>query len=300
MVTAAGFFHRQYGRFSYSHLKRTPWIQTFAQPFRLRAPAESARSKALLESVLYMQVMDSGSSEGKPIRPGPNPHITKDDRILDFGCGQGDYVKLLLSMGYNIRGMEFFRRAGNMLDTGAVRRMCDAIARDIRKNGLYDVVICDSVVNSVDTLEAEADVVTCLNAFTKPGHKIFFSGRQVEGIEQKGRATRAALAGQRGVEFFDENGFSGLFREGTWFYQKFHTKVQANALCAKYLGEPHYGCHSPGWQIATTKTVGLTVEQRADSIRREFNLPWPDGESVGKGDEMVAAWREAIVISGSD
>jgi len=29
---------------------------------------------------------------------------------------------------------------------------------------------------------------------------------------------------------------------------------------------------------------------------REFSLPWPDGESVGKGPMMVEAWRKAIAL----
>jgi ParB family chromosome partitioning protein len=295
--TAAGFFSRQYGRFSYEHLDRTTWIQTFAQPFRLRnGKVSDLQSESNGASVLYRVAM---------------PWLRKPGmRILDFGCGQGDLVKALQREGMDIRGVEFFRRSGNMLDTGAVHRMCDALVRQLKTHGLFDIVVCDSVINSVDSLQAEVDVMVCLNAFCKPGGMIFFSGRRTENLDQHMRTTKTSLPNARTVEFLDDNGFSGIYYEGTWFYQKFHTEAQATALGRKYLGNGKYIDHSNSWQFATIKQVviqdGVTpgakdgepdvLQGYAPSILREFNLPWPDGNSVGKGEVVLEAWLEAVAM----
>jgi ParB family chromosome partitioning protein len=278
--SAAGFFSRQYGRFSYEHLERTTWIQTFAQPFRLRnGKVTDLQQESNGASVLYRVAM---------------PELRKPGmRILDFGCGQGDLVKALQREGMDIRGVEFFRRAGSMIDTGAVHRMCDALARELKKNGLFDIVICDSVVNSCDSMQAIEDVATCLNAFCKPGGIIFFSGRRFENFDQLLRGTKTSKAGVVTLNFVDDNGFTGYFREGTWFFQHFATESQAIAWGRRFHGVGKYFDHGNSWQIATLKTVELDAEAIETAIMREFNLMWPDNRTVDRGAQTVEAWREA-------
>jgi hypothetical protein len=54
-----------------------------------------------------------------------------------------------------------------------------------------------------------------------------------------------------------------------------------------------------GWQISVQKKFELPVEQIEASIRREFNLAWPGGLTVGRGEQAVEAWRAARAISGA-
>lgn len=74
---AAEFLNKKYGKFSYDHLAKTTFIQTFAQKFRLRHDEQ----------------------EEKPFNASPTyeksliPNYKKGERIFDFGCGQADYVK---------------------------------------------------------------------------------------------------------------------------------------------------------------------------------------------------------------
>jgi ParB family chromosome partitioning protein len=98
---ARGFFGRTYGVFSYDHLPRATYIQTFAQPFRLTEGAKTDNASMLYEQKVLKE-------------------LRKEDRALDFGCGRGDYVKKLRGEGFDIRGIEFFRRRGHLIDTAAV------------------------------------------------------------------------------------------------------------------------------------------------------------------------------------
>ncbi len=80
---ALGWLTKQYGEFNYDHIERRSYIQTFAQPMRLRsADAYQDHHDGVFiqgRSLLYEDVV--------------MPRISKKLRILDFGCGQADYVK---------------------------------------------------------------------------------------------------------------------------------------------------------------------------------------------------------------
>ena len=289
--TAFTYMKKEYGQFSYDHLPRNDYIQTYAQPVRLRRGSESVSRG---ESATYTLAL---------------PQISRNERILDFGCGQGDYVKLLTRLNYKIWGIEFFRRRGGVrIDTAAVHRMIDEVCETLTRDGLFDVVICDSVLNSINCQQAEEDVLTCLNAFCKPGGNVYFSGRTREGLLGKLDKRKAAYKSglQREIEFLDENGMSGLFINGDWFFQKFHLRKDVQAMGPRFFGhEGRYTTSGPkqkklqvtSWQMHVIKSRELPDDQVEAAIRREFNMKWPAGERIGRGDQAVAAWRAARSLS---
>jgi ParB family chromosome partitioning protein len=59
-----------------------------------------------------------------------------------------------------------------------VKSQARLIAGRIKTDGLFDIVICDSVLNSVISAEAKSDVIYCCAAFLKPGGTLFISGRK--------------------------------------------------------------------------------------------------------------------------
>ncbi|NNJ10554.1 methyltransferase domain-containing protein [Chloroflexales bacterium ZM16-3] len=278
--TVRGLFQRPYGQFHYGHLKRETYIQTFAQPFLCRADSAGSDSEGVTSPTYEKHVL---------------PNLQPGEHILDFGCGQGDYVKRLTKKGLPIWGMEFFRRSGSAIDTHAVHRMAEALFAHLREHGRFDVVMCDHVINSIDSDEAEAAVLTLLNAFCKPGGKIYFSGRRRDHYERALYAT-SHRGGMRAFEFMDQDGLSGILLHGRWFYQKFHTKTQITDLAKRYvLRTPAYQNHSASqFNLVGVKDFEHTAGDVEAALRFEFNLPWPDGRTVGLSDEAVAAWRAAV------
>ena len=132
------------------------------------------------------------------------------ERILDFGCGQGDYVRLLQGQGVRIWGMEFFYRAAQQINTGAVHQMAESLFHTLRTHGRFDTVICEYVLNSTDRLAAEQAVMTCLNAFCKPGGRIYASGRQYQDNTDYVDHTRPQANTKYHVSFLDPNGYTGV------------------------------------------------------------------------------------------
>lgn len=267
-------FARPYGRYSYDRIERKTFNQTFAQLFRLRSdenPKESPTYKWMLSET------------------------PRSARILDFGCGQGDYVRLLKAQGYDIHGLEFFRRSGNALDLGAIHKMIDTLILSVRAFGLWDVVMCDYVLNSVDTQQAEDDVMACVNAFLKPGGTAYFSGRPLARVLQGQRMSKR-MTRHREVEFLDEHKISGLFRGGEWFFQKFHTPEDVAGIARNHFaadGAHTYHAGRSAWQASAVKTLHPHPGAE-DAIRREFNLPLPGGKRLNRHEDVLTAMSRHI------
>lgn len=240
----------------------------------------------------------------KPFNASPTyeksliPNYKKGERILDFGCGQADYVKKLRKIGYDIHGVELFYRKGNFIDSTMVHKMIDNLCEQLETKGLFDIVICDYVLNSVDSMTAENDVLTVVNAMCRMGGKIYFSGRAREKIDLQDRTTYAGEAkSHRYIEFLDDDGFSALFRKGHWFYQKFHRQKEAIALGRRFINttEAKLERHNPGvWCMSGVKNIVLPQQAIEESITREFEMLHPDGKPIGRSKDVINAYHLAL------
>jgi ParB family chromosome partitioning protein len=290
-------FGQRYGEFRYDHLERTTYMQAWAQIMRLR---DGHTGKALKSDLYEKMVL---------------PELARSEAVLDFGCGQGDYVRALRARGYRIVGYEPFARGeaggakadtgdgrrhmpGSMLDKAKVRRQAGEVAAHLAEHGRFDVVIADAVINSVDSQQAEDDVLDCLHALVKPGGRVYFSTRRREMLDEAARRTQNASR-LRYFEFLDDDGFTALYRKGAWFFQKWHYRQQVEELAGRFTDEPPRILKtSIQWKCATRADRPLQQSRAVEAMRREFDLPWPDGTSVGRADEVIAAWRNAIEREG--
>ena len=271
----------RYGQFNYEHLPRASFVQSFAQPFRLREGAEVANQSALYDGYVL-------------------PALQPGERVLDFGCGQADYVNRLKRQGVDIIGVEFFARQGNAIAPGLVNRMIDQLCHALRTHGRFDVVIADSVLNSVDTLQAEGDVLNCLHALTRPGGRIYFSGRGRARFENRNKTrTHSVKNGEKAVIFMDDDGFSGVFHHGNWFYQKFCTPAQVAALVQRHFaGSPAIvKCGTDRWRVVVTKEAEIDATIALEALEREFDLPWPKGRRVGRSADILAAYAASMDLA---
>uniref|UniRef100_UPI0013749801 class I SAM-dependent methyltransferase n=1 Tax=Escherichia albertii TaxID=208962 RepID=UPI0013749801 len=269
------YLNKTYGVFEYSHLEKTTYIQTYAQLMRLR-------NGGSLKSNLYESLI--------------LPIIAKTPRGIDFGSGQGDYARMLRAKGYNLHDLELFRRkgAGNTLDRTATNRMIDTLVDDLKTRGRYDYVICDSVLNSVDSVEAEWSVLTVLKGLCQAGGSIFFSGRSRGELETVLKQTQAASSKSR-LYFIDHNGFTALYRKGHWFYQKFHSDDEVKQLCRVHgfrIKRSIFNCKS--WYLHVINDDSLSWASLEKAVRFEFELPLPGGSTIGRSDDVLAAFRPLI------
>ena len=291
------FFGQSYGTFSYAPVERTPWVQSLAQMHRLRGPKIKSRT---YENLVIPRLFMDGHPNGL--------------RVLDFGAGQMDYVRHLRAQGVSIVGFEPYFRQGSSLDLAAIHRHIEELCNKLRANGLFDLVVCDSVVNSVDSQEAENDVLACLNAFCKPGGTVVWSGRNRDDQRLKSDPKRKLRTGRTtNIGFFDQNGLTALPRAQGWQFQKFHTLVDVEKQAKTFFGD-HWEIYSqegrlqrspaksgrsdrPAWGAVATKNRALDRAMVESALKREFDMPLPNGQSLGAERQVIAAWREAIRVT---
>lgn len=269
------YFKKDYGVFNYEHIERADFMQGRAQP---------PRHKGIDWSVLYREVV---------------PHIEKEDRrkvkILDFGCGKAMFInKLRRDLGYRYAiGLEFFNHNLRGISIAKGHEMIDAFISYIKENGIhdggvFDYTICDAVLNSVNTQFAEDAVLTCLNLFTKMGGKVFVSGRSKEVAEKQYKAKRNTVDSTTTVQFFDENGLTAFMQEGQWFFQKFLTKDQVQAMFSRFGFEPFMQYNKSGyWGWGAYKVRELTREEYIAAINYEFNLNLPNNQSYNRQGDIL-------------
>ena len=281
---ARSFLAASYGVYSYDHLPRTTWAQALAQMNRLNGGGNrELRSRTYEHAVL--------------------PNVTKRERILDFGAGKLAYVKRLDAAGYQIRGLEFYLQRDGKIAHGEVQRHIDRVLEDLRASGPFDVVVCDSVLNSVDSVAAEESVLLTLSALCRRGGKIIFSGRSLDSelVRMNNRKCVEKTHTRRQVNFLDGERISAIFSRGVWRYQKFHSVEHIRELTERFIGsryeirdaDGHEITKGPirttGWNVVAINERPAPANEIERGLRFEFDLPLPGGKRYGRADDIVAA-----------
>ncbi|MBL6927724.1 MAG: hypothetical protein ISR44_01010 [Rhodospirillales bacterium] len=135
-----------------------------------------------------------------------------------------------------------------------------------------------------------------MHCHRNPGAIVHFSGRRKERLDEIKRHTIQSNAKQYYTDaMLDDDGIMALFHggvsEGSWTYQKYHSIEEATALAERFIGPVLAHSHTAtAWQITARHTLDHEREKIVAAIQREFDLPWPDGESVGLAREATNAY----------
>lgn len=270
---AREYFSKDYGVFEYSHLEKKTYMQSFAQKMRLRE--KNGKPSGHTHSTLYEKLVI--------------PYITKDMRILDFGAGQKDYATMLKGNGYHIDAIEFYHRKDgeDIIDEREIRQDCADICRTLFENGLYDVVVCDSVLNSVNSLEDEKNVLLSCAALCKKGGVVFYSGIPLRfairvSDRQKSKDYRSKAI------FLDAHNFTANYRFGEWYYQHYHSTADVTKLNQSYIGNEfklydkampitlEHEISGSSFQVMATNEKIATKDEYLAALTYEFTLPLPN------------------------
>lgn len=273
----AFYFAKDYGEYCYDTIERRTYIQGLAQMHRtIEAKGDERINQSRLYTVLYL--------------PWLANHNSKDRKILDFGCGKAVYINDLQRKGYrNAVGLEFFNHNTVSILVGKGNAMIDLLIKAVTERGLFDDVICDSVLNSVDSMDAEIAVLRCLSTFWNGKGGLFVSGRNIEMIQGLQKTQKSADKCQY-IKFLDADGFTAQYRQGNWFFQKFHSReTLEKSLAAVGLKIADYHRDNAAWRCRCERVRELTPEEKRKGIEFEFNLPLPNGKRYNRHGDMIAA-----------
>lgn len=286
---AESYFSKDYGVFEYSHIERKTYIQSFAQKVRLRQKDGVLAGRT--HSTLYEKLII--------------PYIMKEMRVLDFGAGQKDYATMLKKQGYNIDAIEFFHRKDgkDIIDEKEIRQDCADICRTLSEYGLYDVVVCDSVLNSVNSLEDEKNVLLSISALCKEGGKIFWSGIPLLFAQRTSDRKKSRDYRSKSV-FLDAHNFTANFRFGEWYFQHYHSREDVIRLNRAYIGEDFtlydkaipvnegHELRGSSFQVSSVNDRKLTKKAYTEALKYEFTLPLPNGRRWDLDKDIIPVFEK--------
>ncbi|MFD7639496.1 methyltransferase domain-containing protein [Kitasatospora sp. NPDC059795] len=271
----------EYGVYDYTQLGIRAYNQHWCQMHRLGGDeGDSNKSTTYEQHVL------------PALRPG--------QRVVDFGAGELAYIKRVKAQGWDAHWYEPHVKAKgkeNALDVAATVSHIRDIQRDARANGLYDVVVLDSVLNSITSLEFEDAVVTACNSLLAKDGTFFTGTRSLGSVERRMSGKKARHNGRyrRTIEFLDENGFTATFRKGVWTMQRFHSPETLRALMGRFFGEVEIRGNPNGGNIYAVcrKPLPLPEAVRRAALELEFNMEYPGEYRHNRHRPLVEALVEA-------
>lgn len=269
--TAAGVLNADYGEYSYNNIERKTYVQGLAQLYRSVDKRKDGNKRQA--SMLYEHF----------VLPYLKNH--SDMSVLDFGAGKGAYIKRI-----NGVGVEFYNNNGHGINIGAGNEQIDILIDHIKTKGQFDTVVCDSVLNSVDSKQAEQAVVGCCNVFCKVGGRLFISGRPIESLTNKYNSKKDRYNAKRFLEFLDADNFSANFRRGHWYFQHWHTQDQLKELLEQNnfkLVNLYWSKFGDSFQAECIKESELSLDNRRKAIDFEFDLPLPNAKRYNRNKEMI-------------
>ncbi|MFI3244486.1 MAG: ParB N-terminal domain-containing protein, partial [Akkermansia sp.] len=135
------------------------------------------------------------------------PELSKESKTIDFGAGRCAYVKLLASQGYDICAYEPHFQVAQKLNVQEVVKQINHATRKLKRDGLFDTVILDSVLNSVVDTDFEHAVLTTCNALLREGGTIYVGTRNLDFYDHL-MNLKTYTGAARGIEFMDKNNFA--------------------------------------------------------------------------------------------
>ncbi len=176
----------------------------------------------------------------------------------------------------------------NSFDISKIVSFIEEIKNDISKNGLYDIVILDSVLNSITSLEMQHNVLLACNSLLKN------NGTLILGTRSLGKTTatlksKQATERKRDIEFLDDESFSVTFRNGVWTKLRFTTKERLYQELIPYFNNIEtLGNETRSNIYAICKNpIRFSNEEHEKALNTEFNMTYPNEFKHNKHMELV-------------
>ena len=270
------FLNENYGKYYFDNLQVKDYNQTFCQMNRLSGEKE-------LKSTTYVKYV--------------LPKIDKNMRILDFGSGKCSYSQKLKNKGYKIFMYEPFYRCEkvNSFDIEKIISFIKEIQKDISEKGLFDMVVLDSVLNSITSLEMQKAVLLTCNALLKDDGKLIL-GTQSQGKNTLTMNSKRTTNKKREIEFLDDDQFSVTFRNGVWTKQRFTTKENLKKELTPYFEEIEVLGNETRSNIYAIckKPIRFSKEEYKIVLETEFNMTYPNDFKHNKHEKLVEAVLEKL------
>lgn len=258
-----------YGVYCYDVLGVKSYNQLHCQMHRL----QGKKSRAITSSLYETRVI---------------PTLRKDERTVDFGAGRCAYANMLAGQGYHILPYEPHYQTKGALNVREVVSQINKLRVDLTRGGLYDVVVLDSVLNSVVDNRFEHAVLTTCNALLNNTGRIYIGTRSFEFTERL-KTFKKNNTKSRDIQFLDKDNFGATYRSGVWTMQHFHTHESLRNLLLQYFEKVEiYGseCEPQLYAVASIPRK-LPRAKVQEAVSLEFNMEYPGNYHHNRHGELV-------------
>jgi ParB family chromosome partitioning protein len=263
----------EYGKYYFDEMGIKTYHQFEAQLFRLNTNGSFSRKSSLYEKQIL-------------------PRVKKTDSIVDIGAGRLAYFNMLKSQGYDIHAYEpsLIAKGSNTLDMRGIIALILDYEKHVRKDGLFDVGILDSVINSVIDDEFEKAVMILCNISLKTTGVLYTATRMIDCLEQN-YDIDTVKSGHIGLLMpIDDKGYSLSIKNGILYKQHHHTQESFVNLLSHYFEEVevllkdktriHCSCKRP---------KQLPTEVYEEYLEKELNIEYPNGFKHNKHKGLMNA-----------
>lgn len=207
------------------------------------------------------------------------------DCVLDFGCGHGDEARMLRKAGIHVTEFEPYPAAHNVVSREKGRASAMAFLSEVRAGTEFSAIFISSVLNSVPFPEDREHILRIVAALCGPETLVCAAARAVkssawgwitDGEAMSERAARACnfpLGMEKGVVLGDVASAPKV--------QKFFGAEEWRDLWARHFGEVEVGLSDGMVTAMCRKPLAWHPRDLTESLRFEFNLPYPDGQRMG-------------------
>lgn len=271
------FLNEEYGEYNYDSLGIKSYNQLICQMNRL----EGTRKRKITSTTYENYVI---------------PRLKKELRYIDFGAGKCKYATILAEQGYKILPYEPHFQTKGKINIKEVVSQIKKIELDVKINGLYDVVVLDSVLNSVVSDEFENYVVATCNCLLKENGQLILGTRNLEFVERTANAQSKCVAQARRIEFLDNNNFSATFAKGCWTMQHFHNFETLSKLIGKYFKNVEVLGGKTASQIYCIASNPRKIDDAFvdEALNIEFNMEYPGNYRHNKHEKLVELIKENL------
>lgn len=221
--------------------------------------------------------------------------------ILDFGSGQGDEARMLREKGISVTDFEPYPAEHNKVNVQKGRASALAFLKAVADGVKFSAIFVSSVLNSVPFPEDRDHILRIVAALCEPETVVCMCARSTKGsawnwfLKGEGTSDRAAngcqfrLAMERGLQIGDLAGAPKI--------QKFYEPDEWKELVGRFFAEARFG-HSDGMMTALCrKALFVKPVDLTQSLRFEFNLPYPGGRRMELASHALRAFSRRLGVN---
>lgn len=207
------------------------------------------------------------------------------ESVLDFGSGQGDEARMLRDAGIRVTEFEPYPADGDTVNREKGRASAMGFLSAVRAGTPFSAIFVSSVLNSVPFPEDREHILRIVAALCAPETLVCAAARGTkssswswftDGEALSQRASRACnfpLNMEKGVILGDIATAPKA--------QKFFEGAEWLELWSRYFGSVEAGLSDGMVTVRCRRPLAWHPRELAESLRFEFDLPYPDGQRMG-------------------